>query len=78
LAQWILPVLRWPRQSWADLLIVNADTPELVTEGMTYGEIPIVAYRGLRPSADLPTARAACDALQRDLAPLGQFAGYVV
>jgi hypothetical protein len=78
LAQLIVPQLRWPRQIWADLLVVSAEAPELVAEAMTFGEIPIIAYRTYRPPVDLATARAACDTLQRDLAPLGQFAGYVV
>ena len=78
MAQLILPECRWPRQSWADLLVVGADRPELVAEAMTYGEIPIIAFHPHRPATDLAAARAACDALQRDLAQLGQFAGYVV
>ena len=39
---------------------------------------PVVAARYLDSPLTLAEARAACDALQRDLAPLGQFAGYVV
>ncbi len=38
----------------------------------------VIAYRPLRQSEDIAAARAACDLLQRDLAPYGQFAGYVV
>ena len=78
LAQWIDAESRWPRQPWAQLLVVDADDPKLVAEAMTFGEIPMISVRFLRPATDLLTARAACDALQRDLAPLGQFAGYVV
>jgi hypothetical protein len=37
-----------------------------------------IAIRRLVERVDLPTARAACDRLQRDLAPLGDWAGYVV
>jgi hypothetical protein len=68
----------WSLQPWADLLVVNAEKPELIAEAMSVGEIPIIAYRRCRPPVELVTARAACDELQRDLAPLGQFAGYVV
>lgn len=38
----------------------------------------VIAYRPLAEAADPATARAACDRLQRDLAPYGQFAGYIV
>jgi hypothetical protein len=41
-------------------------------------ELPIVAVRRLDQKLPLADARAACDALQRDLAGIGQFAGYVV
>jgi hypothetical protein len=30
------------------------------------------------PIGDIAAARAACDRLQRDLAPIGDFAGYLV
>ena len=40
-------------------------------------DLPIVAVRRGR-FASLAEARAGCDQLQADLAPLGQFAGYVV
>lgn len=77
-AQWIDAECRWPRQSWADLLVVDVDDPALAVEALTLGDLPVITVRNIRPAADLPAARAACDALQRDLAPLGQFAGYVV
>jgi hypothetical protein len=77
-AQLIIPEWRWPRQPWADLLAVGAGDEQLIAETLTFGDIPIIATRFQRPPVDLETARAACDALQRDLAPLGQFAGYVV
>jgi hypothetical protein len=41
-------------------------------------QLPIIVYR---PHADAQTAeqaRAACDQLQREAAPLGDFAGYFV
>src|SRR5262249_27836885 len=79
LAQWLSPE-HWPeRQPWADLLMVCADEPELLVEASSLGEVPIIAARFvMNSSLDLASARAACDALQRDLAPLGQFAGYIV
>ena len=78
IAQLIVPECRWPRQPWADLLVVGVNDAEVFAETLTFGEIPIIATRFGRPPDDLTTARMACDALQRDLAPLGQFAGYVV
>ena len=77
LAQLIRPD-RETRHQWAELLIVCADRAGHIPEASIHGELPIIAARHYQPPADLPTARAACDALQRDLAPLGQFAGYVV
>ncbi len=61
---------------WADVQFVHAD-PDLLTAAGRIDK-PIVATRYLDRPLDLAEARAACDVLQRDLAPLGQFAGYVV
>ena len=67
------------REPWADLLMVRADDRDMVAQAAAkFGELPIIAVRHHEPPVDLATARAACDILQRDLAPLGQFAGYVV
>ncbi|HEX5105262.1 MAG TPA: hypothetical protein VFV87_15690 [Pirellulaceae bacterium] len=66
------------RQPWADVVLVTADDTDLVRQAVASIDAPIIAARYRRPPADIATARAACDALQRDLAPLGQFAGYVV
>lgn len=38
----------------------------------------VVAFRPLPQSAEVVSSRAECDRLQRDLAPYGQFAGYIV
>ncbi|HUE69455.1 MAG TPA: hypothetical protein VMP01_01090 [Pirellulaceae bacterium] len=39
---------------------------------------PVIAFRPLPLPTDIAVARAECDRLQRDLAPYGQFAGYIV
>jgi glycosyl hydrolase family 2 len=39
---------------------------------------PVIAFRPLPDSYETAAARAECDRLQRDLAPYGQFAGYIV
>jgi hypothetical protein len=61
---------------WADVQFVAAEAKLLTAAGKI--EKPVVVTRYLDRPLDLPAARAACDALQRDLAPQGQFAGYVV
>jgi hypothetical protein len=40
--------------------------------------LPVLARRSAKRQATLGDARRLCDILQRDLAPLGQFAGYLV
>ena len=40
--------------------------------------LPVVVFRPLERQCSVDEARAACDRLQRDLAPLGQYAGYIV
>ena len=61
----------WVQLLWADDPLVLARLP-------ANHELPIIACRKLAEPVPLSAARAACDALQRDLAPRGQFAGYVV
>jgi hypothetical protein len=39
---------------------------------------PVVAWRPIHEQIPFAEARAACDVLQRDLAPFGDYAGYVV
>lgn len=63
---------------WAQLAWVRADDPLLLSRVAGLAEVPIVADRPLAAPLPVDAARAACDLLQRDLAPSGQFAGYVV
>jgi hypothetical protein len=76
LANWISSDGPFHVAPWADVQFVHAD-PDLLTAAGRIDK-PIVATRYLDRPLELDAARAACDALQRDLAPLGQFAGYVV
>jgi hypothetical protein len=62
---------------WADLLVVSADEPSCLSK-TTAIEKPIIVTRYLESPLDLTNSRAACDTLQRDLASIGQFAGYIV
>lgn len=41
-------------------------------------QMPVLMHRLLSQPTALSEARAACDKLQADLAPIGQFAGYIV
>jgi hypothetical protein len=65
--------------SWADLAWVAAeDVREFTRLASAIDHIPIIAVRPLSAPLPIDESRAACDRLQRDLAPIGQFAGYVV
>lgn len=66
------PPAAWAHVAWIDILV--GEPPAL--EAHSFG-LPVIAARRGRFDC-LAAARAACDALQADLAPLGQFAGYVV
>lgn len=63
--------------SWADLLIIAAEAREHLAAAAAMNK-PVIVSRSLAAPVDLREARAACDKLQRDLAPIGQFAGYIV
>jgi hypothetical protein len=65
-------------EPWARAVFVKADDAELVRRVAALTGLPIVAVRPLANPLPVNQARAACDVLQRDLAPLGQFAGYIV
>jgi hypothetical protein len=65
-------------QPWAQVMLVAAEDPALVERIAAVGDLPLIAVRPLINPLPIAEARAACDALQRDLAPIGQFAGYVV
>ena len=65
-------------QAWAHA--IWAETSDLATLSNLQAsfKLPIIAVRKLDVPLAIGDARAACDELQRDLAPIGQFAGYVV
>ena len=62
---------------WAELVVVPADRSDLLQIAVAL-DLPVMVRRDLKTPAELPAARAACDALQRDLAAVGQFAAYIV
>jgi Beta-galactosidase/beta-glucuronidase len=65
------------RRPWADLLWVQSDDLLLIGRAAALAELPVVVCRRLARRLPIEAARAACDALQRDLVSVGQFAGYV-
>jgi hypothetical protein len=71
-------VSRIARQPWVDVLLVRLDDLPALAKIADDIDLPILVSRPLDSPLPLDQARAACDALQRDLAPLGQFAGYIV
>lgn len=64
--------------AWADLAFAAADDADSFARLAAAASVPVVAMRPLAQPLPLDVARAACDRLQRDLAPIGQLAGYVV
>jgi hypothetical protein len=61
----------------AELVVVGAH--RLLRSNLAQSiDKPVIVSRRLESPRSVAEARAACDALQRDLAPLGQFAGYIV
>ena len=65
-------------KAWADVIVCDLSHVRVEDIDLTNVHCPVLAYRedDSHPSAE--DARAACDKLQRDLAPVGQFAGYLV
>jgi hypothetical protein len=78
LAQFLGPGDPPVRASWAQVVLAAAADPRRVAEVAGALDVPLVAVRPLDEPLPIAAARAACDALQRDLAPYGQFAGYIV
>lgn len=58
------------------LVYRSQNLSELAT--LTSMNVPLVVHRLIGAQQSVTQARAACDKLQADLAPYGQFAGYIV
>ena len=78
LAQFLGPSDPLVRAPWAQVVFAPADDPRRIAELAATIDVPVVAVRPLVEPLPIADARAACDVLQRDLAPLGQLAGYIV
>ena len=63
--------------SWADLLLIETSQPERFAGKIAGIELPVVAVRRHANLTNIEQARAECGILQSDLAPFGDFAGYV-
>jgi len=62
---------------WAQLGFTDVQSPADFVNKAAASRAPVVAIRRA-PADSLQQSRAACDALQMELAPYGDFAGYVV
>ena len=63
---------------WAEVILCDATDLEAFGAATRLSPLPVVALRRLNGNFTLVEARRECDRLQRDLVPLGDFAGYVV
>ena len=63
---------------WTQLAICDIGSGANAIEQLNFINIPVIATRKLVHRQPLDAARSACDALQRDLAPAGLLAGYIV
>jgi hypothetical protein len=64
--------------AWAQIVVVEVADPATFAEKARESSVPVVSFRPLVRQCSVADARAACDHLQRDLAPFGQYAGYIV
>ena len=78
LAQWQSSARQAPPASWAQLMFCEVSDAGRFHQVAEQCPLPIVAVRGLNEVRNLAAARHDCDRLQRDLAPRGDYAGYVV
>lgn len=62
----------------ADFVVCPANELQHFKEAASTLTVPILALRCMSPPQSIAEARAGCDRLQRDLVPLGDFAGYIV
>ncbi len=63
---------------WADVALCEVDSHAELPPGALDCDRPVLVIRPEEPAPSAAGARSACDRLQRDLAPRGQFAGYIV
>lgn len=78
LAQYCDDGTRVAPADWADVVVCQISDPARFHAAVAACPLPIVAQRGLNETKSVAEARADCDRLQRDLAPGGGCAGYLV
>lgn len=61
-----------------DLAFATVNEPAVFARWFENLDLPILAVRNAGPFTDPSTARLQCDALQAELAPHGDYAGYIV
>jgi hypothetical protein len=64
--------------SWATAALVDLSQGQPLDSRFAQWQMPLIALRPSGPLDTVAEGRRACDRLQRDLAHLGQFAGYIV
>ena len=62
---------------WADFVVGDVDDPALFVVQTKELQIPVVACRQMESELSPQNIRTACEQLQQDLAPYGDFAGYL-
>ena len=77
LAQFIAAEQQLTHAPWADLLFVEITQPAVFRDKTAGLGLPVVAVRRRSAANHIEQARVECDILQSDLAPFGDFAGYV-
>ena len=77
LAQHILAGEPPDLKPWAQLALAELSNPAQFVRTAAQCRSPLIACRNGQPDS-LPAGRLACDILQRDLAPYGDVAGYIV
>jgi len=78
LVQPLDPVREFVVQSWAHAIWAQSAEMNVLRDLISTSDRPVIAVRRLESPLPVDQARSACDELQRDLAVIGQFAGYVV
>ena len=63
---------------WANVLLCESEDAAAMVDAVADRDIPVIAFRPAGQLMEIAKARAACDALQRDLAPQADLAGYIV
>ncbi|HJT35392.1 MAG TPA: hypothetical protein VJ783_25425 [Pirellulales bacterium] len=61
-----------------DVLVCEGETAERIAAMASDASVPVIAWRRAGWHDELADARRECDLLQRDLAELGEFAGFLV